>query len=50
MNTDQIVAVFGGVAVAVVVRVSNIVVTWLAHVLRVEPPDPIPVPDDTPST
>lgn len=46
MDTDQIVAIIGGLVVAFVIRVFNVVVEWLSRVLGVAPPDPIPTAHD----
>jgi len=44
VNTEALVAVIGSVVLAVLVRVSNMVCSWLARVLGVAPPDPIVPP------
>lgn len=42
MTAEQVVALFGAAVLALVVRLFNVIVAWLARVLRVQPPDPIP--------
>lgn len=42
MDTEQWVSLLGGVAVAVAVRLSNVIVAGLARVFGVEAPEPIP--------
>lgn len=42
MDTNAIVALIGGAVVAFIIRVFNVVVSWLSRVLGVAPPDPIP--------
>lgn len=41
MDSDQIIALVGAVILAVIVRVSNMVLKWLSRVLGVDEPDPI---------
>jgi hypothetical protein len=48
MDTNAIVAIIGGAVVAFIIRVFNVVVEWLARVLGVEPPAPIPTDADRP--
>lgn len=48
MDSDQIIAIIGGLLVAFIVRVFNIVVEWLSRVLGVDPPEPIPMDATTP--
>jgi hypothetical protein len=50
MDTNAIVALIGGALVAFTIRIFNVVLEWLARVLGVEPPTPIPTDDDRPST
>lgn len=40
---EQWIALIGGIVAALVVRLSNMVIQWVAKVLGVNPPDPIPV-------
>jgi hypothetical protein len=47
MDTNAIIAIIGGAVVAFIIRVFNVVVEWLARVLDVEPPAPIPTVDLT---
>ena len=50
MDGNAVLALIGGVVVAFVVKALNMVTTWLARILAVDPPDPIPDPlhhDDT---
>ena len=42
MTSEQIIALIGAALLAFIVRVFNVVVQWLARVLRVQPPEPIP--------
>ena len=44
MDINAIIALVGAAVLAFVVRMANVVVIWLARVLGVEAPDPIPVP------
>jgi len=44
MSTAQIISLLGGTLVALAVRLSNIVTQYLAKVLGVNPPTPIPDP------
>jgi hypothetical protein len=46
MDSNAILALVGGVIVAFIIRIFNVVVEWLAGVLGVSPPDPIPDPQD----
>lgn len=46
MNAEAWFAVGGSVVIGLAIRVSNMVVQWLARVLGVDPPEPIPTPDD----
>lgn len=43
MTADQWCAILGGVLVALVIRLSNMLTEFLARVLHVNPPEPIPV-------
>lgn len=45
MDGNAILALVGGVVVAFIIRVFNVVVEWLSKVLGVKPPDPIPALD-----
>lgn len=42
MDSNAIIALVGAVVIAFIVRVFNVVVEWLARILGVDPPDPIP--------
>lgn len=44
MDGNAVLALVGGVVVAFVVKTLNMVTTWLARILAVDPPDPIPDP------
>lgn len=44
MDTEQWVSLLGGVAVAVAVRLSNVIVAGLARLFGVDTPQPIPHP------
>jgi hypothetical protein len=44
MDTNSIIAIAGSVVLAVLVRVSNMVVEWLARVMKVEQPAAIVLP------
>lgn len=46
MDPNALIAIIGSVVIGLVVRLSNVVVTWLSRVLGVDPPDPIPTPQD----
>lgn len=46
MDSNQALALLGAVIIAFVVRMFNVVIEWLSHVLGVEPPDPIPSATD----
>lgn len=50
MDGTQIAALLSGVVLAVAVRLSNMITAWLAKVLGVNPPTPIPEPDQKPGT
>lgn len=39
-------AIIGGILTAFVLRVANMIVAWLARILHVESPEPIPAVDD----
>lgn len=47
MDTNEFIAVAGGVLIGVLIRVSNMACAWLARVLKVNPPDEIPPIDAT---
>lgn len=40
---DQWIAIIGGILAGLVLRLSNMVIQWVAKVLGVNPPEPIPV-------
>ena len=42
MDADQLAALIGAAVLGFVIRVFNTVVAWLARVLDVEAPEPIP--------
>lgn len=42
MDTNQWVALLGGVIVALVIRLSNMLIQFLSRILNVNPPEPIP--------
>jgi hypothetical protein len=44
VDSAAIAAVVGSVVVGLLVRVSNMLVKWVARVLKVEEPEPIPEP------
>jgi len=44
VDANAVLAVLGGVIIAAVVRLANVVGAWLAKVLGVTPPDPIVAP------
>lgn len=46
MNSSQVIALFGAVILAFIVRIFNIVVEWLSRILGVKPPAPIPASVD----
>lgn len=48
MDSDAIIALFGAVVLAFVVRFFNVVLEWLARVLGVNAPEPIALPPTTP--
>lgn len=48
MTADQWVALVGAILAGLVLRLSNMVIQWVAKVLGVNPPEPIPTnPDAT---
>jgi len=46
VDGTQIVALLSGIILALAVRLSNMITAWLAKVLGVNPPAPIPEPGD----
>jgi hypothetical protein len=46
VNGDAWLALVGSVLIGLVVRMSNMVVEWLARALQVETPKPIPTTQD----
>lgn len=46
MTTDQWIALVGAILAGFVLRVSNMVIQWLARILGVNPPEPIPTNPD----
>lgn len=41
MDADTVIALLGSAVIATVLRLSNVLVSWLSRVLRVDPPPPI---------
>lgn len=46
MDANAVIALIGAALLAFVVRAFNVVLQWLARVLGVEPPEPIPTRAD----
>jgi len=46
MTTAQLVSLLGGVAVATAVKFSNMLTAKVSKILGVNPPEPIPEPDE----